>query len=347
VHGDRRGDARLILGDIVLVGPKVTIDQFKNTVLVEGRGAMQAPSKTTLDGDTPAKPGTKITVHWNDWMFFNGMDADFHGRVQAHQDEAYLLCENMLVTLDRKIPFREGQAQAKGAAVERLTCSKRVAVADVKKDLGGQLVRRDLLESTELIVDNKSGPVIAKGPGRVEIYQLGTMELDPTKKSDTNKKQMYLTRMLYTGNLWSQKYPDKSRKVTLRDNVEVFHVPTDDPNVKLNPDKLPRNGLYMRCQVLLVRSTPVANGKSTQYLEATNGATFRTDEFTGGAETIKYDQADEQIIFLGKVGNLAWIARPRGPGLPQEEMRGEEITYNRRTGQFKVKGGRVIEGGGR
>ena len=45
------------MNDSILFGPKVTIDQLKNRADVDGLGAMSMPSKTSLDGEKPARPG--------------------------------------------------------------------------------------------------------------------------------------------------------------------------------------------------------------------------------------------------------------------------------------------------
>ncbi len=51
-----RSLARLEMNDTIVWGPKVTIDQVRNHADVDGQGAMSMPSKTSVDGDKPARP---------------------------------------------------------------------------------------------------------------------------------------------------------------------------------------------------------------------------------------------------------------------------------------------------
>src|SRR5262249_6095552 len=128
VFGDTKDPARLLLGDLYLVGPQVTINQKENTAEVEGVGAMTMPSKTTLDGARAAKPGTKLTVHWNEHMLFDGRDATFQGGVIAYQDDSSLRCETLDVSLDKSVSFKEGQKGGQSAKVEKLVCFNKVDV---------------------------------------------------------------------------------------------------------------------------------------------------------------------------------------------------------------------------
>src|SRR5207249_2861902 len=75
VYGDGRPSAApkdvwsvLKFGETDLRGPKVTIDQIKNVADVDGQGMMEMPSKTSLDADRPARPDSRLTVHWNKSM---------------------------------------------------------------------------------------------------------------------------------------------------------------------------------------------------------------------------------------------------------------------------------------
>src|SRR5262249_18060333 len=112
----------LYLGELFLAGPKVTINQKDNTAEVQGVGAMNMPSNTTFEGVKPARPGTRLTVHWNKDMLFNGKEAFFNGGVIAYQDNASLKCQDLQVTLDKAVSFKEGQKAGQGAKVDRMIC---------------------------------------------------------------------------------------------------------------------------------------------------------------------------------------------------------------------------------
>src|SRR5439155_15542399 len=69
VYGDSLKAAKLKLGELLVWGPKVTINQKENTAEVTGAGAMSLPSKTSLDGGQAVKANTRIEIYWNKDMF--------------------------------------------------------------------------------------------------------------------------------------------------------------------------------------------------------------------------------------------------------------------------------------
>ena len=106
------------MNDTVLIGPKVFINQIKNYAEVTGQGAMEMPSKTSLDGERPARPGARLQIHWNKEMTFDGTIAWFKGGVLGYQDDSSIKCESMQAIMDRRVVFKEGQKINEGAKVE-------------------------------------------------------------------------------------------------------------------------------------------------------------------------------------------------------------------------------------
>src|SRR5206468_2292779 len=107
-----------------------------------------------------------LTVHWSEYMLFEGKVANFHGGVVAYQDNASLRCKELEVTLDRVVSFKEGQKGGQQAKVERLVGSRDVYVVDTTydKEQGGKLVRYQRIVAQGLDMNNQDGPVIAHGP---------------------------------------------------------------------------------------------------------------------------------------------------------------------------------------
>jgi hypothetical protein len=343
VFGDSRGPAQLQLGELFLVGPKVTINQRDNMAEVEGVGAMHLPSNTALDGGPAKKPGSRLTVHWTKDMLFNGKDADFHGGVVAYQEDASLRCLTMQVTLDKVVSFKEGQKGGQGAKVERLVCDRKVYVADTTRDDKGDLLRYQRLVSVELTTDNQQGRTTATGPGKVFLLQPGTPDasMGAVKPAAvTQKQEMTLTRVDYQGRMFSN-LQDKTRVTKFYDNVEVFHQPATNPDVPVSRDQIPKGGMYLKCDRLTIFSKPMADGKTGQYMRAEQNLSFRTPEFYGRALVLKYDQPQEIIIFEGDATNPVMLYKLR-PGIPEpERIMGRRILYNRKTGAFQ--GGSVTE----
>src|SRR5204862_400899 len=119
VFGAGNKTAQLKLGELLIIGPKVTINQERNFAEVEGAGAMNMPSDTSFEGGQAKKAKTRLTIHWNNRMEFDGKDARFEGGVEAFQDGARLKCQNLEVVLDRVVSLKDGQKNEQQAAVEK------------------------------------------------------------------------------------------------------------------------------------------------------------------------------------------------------------------------------------
>src|SRR5262249_51007522 len=92
------GLAQVRMDKLFILGPEVNIHQTTNKAWVNGIGAMRLPSNTNFDGGKLSRPA-EIVIHWKKAMFFNGKFAEFHGGVQAEQENSRLLCQSMQVFL--------------------------------------------------------------------------------------------------------------------------------------------------------------------------------------------------------------------------------------------------------
>ncbi len=363
VFGDAHRPAELHLGELILIGPQVTINQRDNVAEVEGVGAMQMPSNTTFNGDKPAKEASRLTIHWNKNMLFDGKYAHFHGGVTAYQDNASLRCQDLQVTLDRVVSFKEGEKGGQKAKVEILVCDRKVLIVDELRDDKGNLLSYRRLEGPQVKLDNPVETVVASGPGRTLFLEKGSGEqpLGPVSASpksatpanvgvmpapkqprDPQDPQMQLTRIEFLGSM-SSNNKDNLRTSTFYDNVEVMHCPADRPDVEMNPDRPPKDGFYLRCNKLRVYTRNDGKGKNSQYMWAEQDTFFRTVDFYGRAAMIKYNQSTETIIFEGTPGNPATLYQePRAAGQEPRQIQGNKILYNRRTGTFQIEGGQIF-----
>lgn len=353
VFGDSRRPSQLQLGELILIGPKVTINQRDNIAEVDGIGAMQLPSNTTFKGEKPAKEATRLTIHWNKNMLFDGKYAHFHGGVVAYQDKASLRCQDLQVTLDHVVSFKEGEKGGQNAKVDIMICDRKVFIVDEKQDEKGLRIGYQRLEATQVRLDNPAEQVNTSGPGRVIAWQKGSMDhLAPAPKSSptavkpapapADTEQFQLTRIDYFGSM-SSTTKDNIRTSTFYDNVEVFHAPADRPDMEVNPDHPPKNGFYLRCDMLRVYTKSVSKDKTMQYMRADRKVFFRTLGFYGRADVVKFDQGQEIVIFEGAPGNPATLYQDQGAGIDPRQIQGMKILYNRRTGEFSLEGGNNIQ----
>jgi lipopolysaccharide export system protein LptA len=336
---DREDSALVSLNKILIVGPVVHIDQTKNEVYVNGTGLMVLESDRNFQGEQ-LKRTVPLRITWDKWMYFNGQAAEYHGGVQADQETSALLCQAMQVFLDRPVSLKEGNKGDQPARVRTLSCDQQVQVED--KDFeDGKLVKYQRLECPELHVDNEEGVANAAGPGVVRILQRGSTDPQAPPAADARpgtrvqagkpaEEELKLTRVNYAGRMYAN---NKTHTAIFTDNVDVVHVPSEDPNLDPNPDKLPPGGFYLRCDRLEVYTHP-ENGKANQEMKGKGHIFFRSEDCHGNSDLITYHEAKEQVIFEG-VGGMATVYRQRVQGGKPENMRAKKIIYLRRTGEFQ------------
>jgi hypothetical protein len=346
---------------MVITGPEINIDQVANKAWVNGLGSLKMPSETDLNGQKLAKPRDLI-IHWNEDMYFNGQYAVFHGGSQAEQDNGRLACQDLQVFFDQAISLRGGEKRDKQARVKDLVCDQKVRIEDSTRE-GPRLVRYQRLLSQELTLNNEDGIVNATGPGVVYLLQPGTkgdiLPAGPTGEkpgtgqpngtataarpsSGPAEEEIQLTRVKFQGKLWAN---NPKRVAVFYDNVEVIHLPADNPDVPINPDRLPVGGLSINCEQLKVFTSRAPDGTTSQEMEAVGKVFVQAqEEFSGRANVVKYDERKEQIIFEGDDTNPATLYRVKSRGGDQEKIQGEKITYWRRTGDYKVDKGYGISG---
>lgn len=352
------GNVLLVTGDLAevhldrlsILGPEVNIDQKENRVWVNGTGAMRLPSNTTFQGEKRKQP-TELTIHWNRNMFFNGSDAQFYGGIQAEQDNARLACQTMQAFLDRPVSLKEGDRGKQPARVEKLVCDKNVRIEDTQRENSGKLLRYTRIDCREMVSDNPEGVVVAPGPGVVRILQYGTkneqlsgtrpMGRTPADPNAPKEEELRLTRVNYLGRMFVN---NQSRTAIFYDGVEVVNVPTDNPDLPIDVDRLPPGGLYLRCEQLKVYSRKDGNGKMTQEMEAHRKAVVQSREFWGRADVIKFDESKDQVIFEATGSNQATLYRVKELGQEPDEIKGKKITFWRRTNDFKVESGTSLQG---
>jgi lipopolysaccharide export system protein LptA len=365
--------AHVQLDKLYIVGPEVNIDQTTNEAWVNGTGIMKLPGNGNIYGTKPTKPPeaksaepADLTIAWEKHMLFDGQVARFdwpsnqrRGRsVQAELESGRLACKALQVTLDRMISLREGEKGKQQANVQKVVCDKDVWVEDCKRE-GSRVVDYDRIDCPLLSVDNgedKDDSVVnAGGPGTVRIFQFGTKEESAAQAGASkpakgraaanpaqpkSKEESELTRITYESRMYANK---KQGIAKFWDKVVVIHVPTDDPHLPIDDNHLPPGYLYMSCERLEVLKSKLPDGKTTQEMRAYGKVAIETQEFSGNADVVKYDESKEQVILEGSDANPAVLTKQKGRGAKPDIVRGRKITYHRLTGEYEVEAGSQIQ----
>ncbi len=229
-----------------------------------------------------------------------------------------------------------------------MVCDRKVLIVEDKKDEKGALVSYHRLEATQVRLDNPVQLTQASGLGRLYLLGLGTKDQGPAgprppaQPAEPAAQELQLTRIDFSGRMFSNN-KNNVRTSKFYDNVEVYHAPADRPDMEFNPDRPPKGGFYMRCDMLTVYTKVVSKDKNAQVMRADRRVTFRTQEFFGHATVVKFDESQDLVYFEGPANNPARLYQFQGPGQAPKEINGTRILYNRRTGQFSLEGGSNIE----
>ncbi|MBI2807993.1 MAG: hypothetical protein HYX68_23665 [Planctomycetes bacterium] len=346
VYGEKDKLARLEVGDSIIVGPRVTVNQPENRADVEGQGAMEMPTNKNLDGTETSKKNTRIRIYWKKNMTFDGKYAMFQGGVQAHEIGAhsYVLCEVLHTILDRTVIFKEGGKENQKAKIDRLIFDKNVFVDDAKVDEKKKLVQHARAQA-RLLVNLQDGPTRMTGPGEVRILAKGSAQTElappvgPGKGTAPKALEWKLTHVKFRDSMMATTNPG-SKTATFygkNEGVEVFHFPTIKIDDKMDADRPPKDGLYLRCEILNVDSRQRGD-RTVQTMIAKKNVNFKTDQYFGQADIVKFDESTDIVILEGLNGRDVQLFQWVNGTAQRATVQTTKVLYNRRTGELKTDG---------
>jgi hypothetical protein len=231
---------------------------------------------------------------------------------------------------------------------------KIVTFTQVERDpQTGSAIRRQQIEALELrlealAVEPEGGEpyrrVTAEGPGIVRTWAAGSRDDAPGPTSvamrpagrqttPTATAEMKLTVVNFSDRMIAKDKGDRYKEATFRNEVQVIHVPTDDPNLDVKRNQLPPRAVLLTCSnKLVVWTRKVDNEPAQQSMHAYGNAYLQNEEYEGWGEVI---QSEGRLVRLyGMKDNLARIKSRFGG----TEQPGEVITYDRATDYYKVDG---------
>jgi hypothetical protein len=324
----------------------VTVNQADNHAEVDGLGAMDMPSNKNLDGTPSAKKNARIRIDWKKNMTFDGKLAVFRGGVQARENGAHsrALCEVLTAIMDKTVSFKDGEKSKENAKIDRLVFDRNVFIEDYKFDEKKQPLQYNKLQGS-ILRNQEEGPTSVTGPGWVRLLAKGSADqgfappqgaaLKPTPA----KLEWKLTHVKFSDSMTANTNAN-TKKATFygaSSGVEVFHFPTIDIDANMDPDRPPKDGLYLRCEVLEVEGKQTAD-RTTHTMIARRNVYFRTDKYLGHADIVKYDESTDIVIFEGLNGNKVQLYKMINDRPVAESVTTTKVLYNRKTGQIHTHG---------
>src|SRR5690606_7786201 len=89
-------------------GQQIELNREANLARVHGKGLLQFPVGSSLDGKKLDEP-QMLDVWWSEQMLFDGQSAKFFGGVRTTIADSRMTCQEMEVTLTKRISFIEPQ----------------------------------------------------------------------------------------------------------------------------------------------------------------------------------------------------------------------------------------------
>jgi hypothetical protein len=349
--------------EMILRGPEIIFHQPENRARVTGVGQMRLLTASMLDGENRPQP-VPLLVNWNERMEFRGSVVNFYGGVQASQEYTTVLCRNMDVYLDRVVSLSQLHKDRSAAMRPSLTINgpgKDDDAAKVRKVIcyhdgrgtpqpveinervlaNGKLVRQQRITAPEVAFYNDESRVRVTGPGEVRLLQWGEKDAaNPVAKpAPTNvpvEQELKLTQVRFQG--WMEGNT-KTKTVKFFTRVRVVHLPSKDINAAVNEYRLGPGAFTLRSDRLMIDADE-KGGTSNSKMMAEGHADLQSLEFSGHADTIKYDEGkdkQQQVIFDSTGGSSpAALYHIPAPGKEPREILGRTILYWRKTNKFHV-----------
>jgi hypothetical protein len=308
--------AQILDSRMKLTGEEISFDRGRNLVWSDGSGELKLPAERDFDGKKLKEP-TELTIHWHEQMSFDGRVATFTGRVHASMFESVMRCQQMDVTMLKPLVFEEGAEPEERPEISTVTCQFDVEFdSHVIEDGALQEVRRAKFARFHL--NHQTGKVIAdNGPGTVSLWRRGRGKragLAPlaagraNRAMDTQGTEWEYSRIHFARDMSGSV---KDRMTTFRGQIEVIYGPVDEPLVKIDLDRLPKDGGAMFCDWLEFVQRTSSEGTKHVELLAKENARLEGRSFFAQADEISYDESkglymlrssgDESILWREKV----------------------------------------------
>ncbi len=341
-----------------LEGKEIHFDRGENRAWVEGSGWMKfpIPSQAKIPGLEGAA-NRDLNVHWDKSMNFNGLNAEFVGRVEAKLGLAIMHCEQMKVELQERLSFQSTTLET-SPALREIQCQQNVRFENSTYS-EKKLIDKYRGRVGEFTWNHSTGNVIAQGPGEIQVWrrqQKGSSGFAPKDTIQANRPipveiaEWDYTRIQFQGKLTGQVDGDlndssERQTATVDDRVEVIHGPVRLPNERVDQDDLPSKAGTMRCDKLEFMNYPKSDRNPVEYRKLIG---IGNAEIEGQVDRRRFTASADHISFDGSKGLYTLLSHgkpnARLTEVGSRNTTAQRIEFNPQLKTLRVTG--AVEGQG-
>ncbi len=336
VRGTEDAFAEIRTSDMVLAAKhRILMNESANKIDIAGPGFLTMKTSNSLNGEASPQP-MPIRVDWQEMMNFDGKIAYFEGKVIAKQENNELHSRTMEVTFDQRIQFRarrmpeEGQSQKK-PTIENVFAEGSVEAYSREKK-GDGLIRQSRLMSDQIRFDNVEGTVTIDGQGSVTI-----VEPNPPKKkpSSTPPLPFRVTFVEFADRLTGGQ---ASQTVKFFGNVNILHLPVNDPSGEINRDSLPPEGFEIVARSAEMSQSQGQQGQKYRLFSARDNVKVRSKDYSATCGRVSFDELKNLLVFEGEQDRPAYFRKEAKPGQVPPTIAARTIRFNQETGEIQTDG---------
>lgn len=286
-----------------------------------------------------------LEIHWEQEMVFDGLTANFFGKVRTNMGDNHLRCQEMDVVLSDRVSFTEKQSEEQRPTVHFITCRDGVEV-DSNEYLDNRLIGIRSASFWQLNVDQKTGNAEARGPGYLILWRRENPQKSHEEQKlslanlpqDTDTDNWNYTRIDFNGKMSGNV---SQRSTTFDNGVRIIYGGVRRPLDTINPDKLPPNAGWMRSNSLKLIQHDIEGqkkkfismlAKGNAELEGNalvkNKKAPSNQSFIARADTISFDESKDLYMMRSFGNRKATIRRfKRGGKSPSPPVNAQQIEF--------------------
>jgi hypothetical protein len=315
--------ARITDAEVSLAGNLLNLDRSENRAWVTGPGVMMRPIDRSLDGKELEQPEL-LKVWWKEKMEFDGRTAHFFDRVRTELGTSSVLCQEMKVTLSRRVDFQDDpQSDGEKTEIDRLECLYGVHV-DSEEYKDGKLVEIRQGEFGELVYERSRDKSTIVGPGRLYRWQQGKgsrVGLSSQNEAIANQplraegSEWEFLQIDFNGNIDGQIDQQITRFL---EGVEIVYGPVSQVGQKLSPHNLPNRAGWISSEELEVaRHEGTETERPWLELRASGNVKlegYDNERFKARADTVTFNQSKQMYRLRALGDRTTTIWRQKTPG---------------------------------